>query len=89
MPLKFKKDGRIILTGKEYTAFRRQVYADQNMRCRKCGGVTSVTADPISDYSFHVHHIGGRGLGGGKRNDVLEAVEGLCGACHRRQHGQI
>lgn len=86
MSVKVTKDGRRIRTGKDYTAFRRGLWDRQAGGCDTCGRPTSLSADLISDYSFHVHHK--RGRGGGKRDDTLEACVGLCGADHRKVHGQ-
>jgi hypothetical protein len=27
-------------------------------------------------------------MGGGKRDDSFESCKGLCGLCHRKEHGQ-
>jgi 5-methylcytosine-specific restriction endonuclease McrA len=88
VPTKITKDGRTIRTGEDYTEFRRAVHFHQDGNCKRCGRFTSLTADLLADHSFHVHHVGGRGLGGSKRNDILDKVEGLCGFDHRREHGQ-
>lgn len=88
MSRKVTKDGRTILGGKDYTEFRRQVYYAQGAQCKSCSRYTFFLASMEDDYSFHVHHTNGRGMGGGKRDDTLEAVIGLCGACHRKEHGQ-
>jgi hypothetical protein len=86
--IKTTKDGRTIRTGKDYTAFRREVYEMQSGRCVRCIRTTSLEADILSDYSFHVHHRDGRGMGGSKRDDVPSKVEGLCGKDHRLEHHQ-
>jgi 5-methylcytosine-specific restriction endonuclease McrA len=82
------KDGRTIREGDSYSAFRTAVWRRQVYRCLRCGRTTFPKAALEADNSFHVHHVGGRGMGGGKRDDVFEKVEGLCGACHREAHGR-
>ncbi len=88
MPTRITKDGRTIRKGNDYTKFRRSLWELQERSCGKCGRTTFLTADLESDWSFHVHHIGGRGLGGSRRDDVVGKVIGLCGGCHRKEHGQ-
>jgi hypothetical protein len=44
--------------------------------CHRCG---RHCAYPDGD----AHHEGGRGLGGGKRDDSVEGLEWLCRMCHR------
>lgn len=87
MPIKITKDGRTIRTGRDYTKFRRELRDSQRGWCR-CGLPTSLTADLRADWSFHVHHTNGRGMGGSKRDDTLKACVGLCGKCHRKEHNQ-
>jgi hypothetical protein len=84
--IKVTKDGRTIRTGKDYTDFRSVLWHQQMGTCAECRIDTSLTADIESDYSFHVHHIGGRGLGGSKRDDVSGKCVGLCGLHHREEH---
>jgi hypothetical protein len=88
MSITVKKGGRTIRTGKDYTAFRVGLHDFQAGCCVECGIFTLLHLDPYSDRSFHVHHLAGRGLGGGKRDDSLESCTGLCGKCHRSHHGQ-
>ena len=82
------KDGRTILRGAEYTKFRVELYHYQAGHCFRCDRYTSLTVPIDYDNSFHVHHKNGRGMGGGRRDDILSAVEGLCGRCHREEHSQ-
>jgi hypothetical protein len=87
--IKTTKDGRTIREGKDYTIFRWQLWERQTVgMCARCHKGTSLSADPEDYNSFHVHHVNGRGMGGGKRDDTFEACVGLCGACHRKEHGQ-
>jgi hypothetical protein len=88
MPVKITRDGRVIRTGVEYTRFRQQLFYDQKGQCAECGRVTSLMAPLCSDWSFHVHHTRGRGMGSSKRDDTAESCVGLCGEDHRRKHGQ-
>ena len=86
--IKVTKDKRTIRTGKDYTRFRQVVYELQGAMCGQCRIFTSMGYEPEHDYSFHVHHKNGRGMGGSKRDDTFEACTGLCGSCHRKEHGQ-
>ena len=88
MSIRKTKDGRTIRTGKDYTQFRRSIWELQDGRCARTGSMTSLTAPLECAYSFHVHHIGGRGLGGSKRDDIPSKVEGLSGTEHRKEHNQ-
>src|ERR1035438_1893577 len=92
MSVKVTKDGRTIRTDVDYTAFRREVYKFQLGRCGnpgceiRVGRPTRLDAELISDYSFHLNHLHGRG--GGKRDDVMfrdgeQIVRGDCGKCHK------
>ena len=76
-------DGRTRRTGKDYSDFRKAIWAMQDYRCGICGRFVSFDAE-----FWHIHHLGGRGMGGSRRDDVPEAVMGLCTYCHRSEHGQ-
>jgi hypothetical protein len=83
----------MILTGREYTEFRFQLWSTQSGKCCECGRWTFLTRDLQWDDSFHVAHRGSRGMGSAIRDDVLgpnrgQVQGGLCGQCHRKQHGQ-
>jgi hypothetical protein len=82
------QDGRTIRSGEDYTAFRREVFDLQNGLCIRCESSVLFDLDPALPNSFHLHHKHGRGLGGGKRDDKVKTTEGLCGDCHRADHGQ-
>lgn len=88
MPIKVTKDGRTIRAGRDYSQLRRDLHFQQDARCVRCKRFTFLTAYIEQDNSFHVHHTNGRGMGGSKRDDTLEACEGLCGKCHRKEHHQ-
>lgn len=81
-------DGRTILSDKDYAVFRKSLYAYQAGMCAECDRFTQLEADIECDWSFHVHHKNGRGLGGSKRDDTINSCLGLCGKCHRVSHGQ-
>jgi len=82
MSIRVTKDGRTI------TGFRNALWFLQKYRCFDCGRMTSYTVELFFPESFHVHHKNGRGMGGGKRDDSFESCKGLCGLCHRKEHGQ-
>lgn len=86
--IRLTKDGRTILSGKHYTAFRHELWESQEKLCFRCGRRTELTAELYQANSFHVHHTAGRGMGGGKRSDTFAACQGLCGGCHRKEHNQ-
>lgn len=75
------KDGRRILSGTHYTAFRHVIYD-------RCIGACELCTAGIRFEEMEVHHVKGRGLGGSKRDDVPEAVLGICVPCHRARHNQ-
>lgn len=75
------KDGRTILTGIHYTEFRRAIYERAGQQCELCGkGLFYATME--------LHHRNGRGMGGGKRDDIPDEVLGICLGCHRAEHNQ-
>lgn len=75
------KDGRRILSGTHYTAFRKAIYD-------RCIGVCELCTAGIRFEDMEVHHKNGRGMGGSKRDDVPEAVLGICIPCHQARHNQ-
>jgi hypothetical protein len=86
--IKTTKDGRTILSGKDYTRFRSQLHEQSYGLCTQCHRRTLLTSPLDYDNSFHTHHKNGRGMGGSKRDDTVHSCEGLCGKCHREEHGQ-
>jgi hypothetical protein len=86
MAIKIQKDGRRILTGRDYTEFRSDMWMRQAGLCNDCGRRTSLLADVDLDFSFHVHHKNGRGMGGGRRDDTFASCVGLCRVCHEKRH---
>lgn len=85
--IRHPKDGRTILTGKDYTAFRERVWLRDQGKCVRCRRRVSLTLWG-NDSDLHVHHKHGRGMGGGRRDDTLEECESLCARCHREEHHQ-
>lgn len=82
------KDGRTKRTGKDYTAFRYELWLSQEKKCIDCGRLTNLQSDLHSDDSFHTDQTAGRGMGGAKRDDTFLACKGKCGRCHRIKHHQ-
>jgi len=87
------KDGRTILTGKDYGLFRMELCRSQGGRCITCHGPADYMLPLESDYSFHVAHRGSRGMGRAIQDDVVglkrgQVEGGKCGKCHRIEHGQ-
>lgn len=82
MAVKVKKDGRTILTGRDYTAHKMKVWEAQGRRC----------AGPCGCYLpfqyAELDHAAGRGMGGSKRDDLAEGNTVKCSNCHRLRHYQ-
>lgn len=72
------KDGRLIESPRQYRATKRAMWESQRGHCAKCNAFM-----PTPAYG-HRHHPGGRGLGGGKRDDAR--TELLCINCHLNEH---
>lgn len=70
------KDGRVILGPMDYRNHKRLVWFSQHGRCAEC-------ALPVGFSESEFHHEIGRGMGGGKRNDLDPENRVLCKACHR------
>jgi len=77
------KDGRVIESLKQYRKTKQQMWRDQNGICGKTGCGKFL---PSPAYG-HRHHIHGRGLGGGKRDD--SKTELICIDCHKAIHTGI
>ena len=93
MSIKKKRDGRTIRKGVDYSNFRRDIWEIQEGRCMLCDRRTHLLVPIEADYSFHLHHLGSRGMGSAIRDDVLgtkrgQVGGGLCGKCHREGHHQ-
>lgn len=90
------RDGREILSGAAKRARWLAVYNLDGGRCRRCGR----RLDPPYTNSVdgaEVHHVEGRGMGGGKRDDRIfidgkRNLETLCPGpigCHRKAGPQL
>lgn len=75
------KDGRLKESAYQYRKTKRAIWEGQGRKCAECG-------DFIPSPAFgDRHHEGGRGLGGGKRDDRKTVV--LCRAkCHKKYDPQ-
>lgn len=81
MAIKTYRDGRVKLTGQDYTAHKMKVWESQGRMCASCGLYVS-----FSQAEFD-HHAG-RGMGGGKRNDTDERNTVKHRWCHSLRHYQ-
>ena len=70
------------LKGQALLELRADCYRRDFGICRKCGKCTNWDASQESDNSYHMSHIRAKRIG----LDILENVETLCGACHRKFH---
>lgn len=61
-------------------AIINEALLDEYRACRTCWWCGKSVA------SCHVHHLTGRGMGGGLRFDVRENLAALCFACHGSHH---
>lgn len=77
-PTRVTHDGREILSKEDWDRRRYEVWERQNGICAnvECGKYI-----PFGLW-WHTHHKKARGLGGSKRDDRLENLEGLCASCH-------
>lgn len=82
-----KKDGRTILSGKDYTSLRNRVYLRDRGRCQVCGIRTCIEQTGRDD-DMHLAHLIPRRMGGGSRDDTMENTVTKCAACHRKEHNQ-
>lgn len=76
MATKRYRDGRVKLTGRNYVTLRLRKWAQQNWKCANC-------KREMNFEEMELHHKNGRGMMGSKRDDTLEATEGLCKKCHK------
>ncbi len=80
MAVKIKKDGRTILSGKNYTDHKIEVWESQERKCSDCGRYLSFD-------SAEFHHYASRGMGGCFRDDLDHRNRVLCGGpmgCHEK-----
>lgn len=80
MAVKTTRDGRLIYDRYSYRKLREQKYKEQSESCAACGEFTEF-------WNWELHHVDGRGLGGGRRDD--SRVIGLCSQCHQRQDKKV
>jgi hypothetical protein len=73
--------GRVVLSPWFYRKAKHEAWRKQNYCCAWCEGEI-----PELEES-HFHHPGGRGMGGGKRDDGKAVV--VCIPCHLEEHGQF
>lgn len=74
------KGGRLVESLRDYSKTKRAMWQKQNQRCgkRACNNFMPTPA------WGHRHHPGGRGLGGGKRDDSKTVL--WCVYCHEKEH---
>lgn len=77
------KDGRLIETRTQYLTSKHSMWKKQHQRCGKEGCDNFM---PTPAYG-HRHHPGGRGLGGGKRDDSKTVL--WCIPCYESEHEQL
>lgn len=66
--------GRVVLSGHRYSRMKGQRWEQQGQCCAKCFRPLVAASDG------HFHHVHGRGIGGGKRDDRDGQI--LCVDCH-------
>lgn len=75
------KDGRLVESPYRYRKTKRQIWESQGRKCAECGKFLPTPA------FGHRHHVDGRGIGGGKRDDAKTVV--LCiEPCHEKYKPQ-
>lgn len=78
------KDGRLIEKPHEYSRTKHRMWDEQHGRCaREKDGKTCGRFMPTPAYG-HRHHVNGRGIGGGKRDDRETVL--ICIECHQEEH---
>lgn len=78
MAKKLTHDGRVLLSGKDYTANKIEFWSHQGERCAGCGR-------RMDWREMHFHHFRGRGIGGSKRDDSDPRNQVLCPPCHAKE----
>lgn len=76
--VKITKDGRVIESPHRYNITKEQMWARQNGCCSNCGRYEGYAKN------MHRHHLGGRGMGGSKRDDSKTVL--WCERCHVEEH---
>lgn len=77
LPCHRKRDGSIVFSGKNYTAYKKLLWERQEKRCRIC---SMYLPWPQAE----LDHLGGRGMAGGKRDD--RNVRVVHHDCHSEYH---
>jgi hypothetical protein len=78
------KDGRLVESPSRYSQTKQAMWRKQNQRCvnlksgKECGKFMPTPA------WGHRHHLNGRGIGGGKRDDAETIL--ICIECHLEAH---
>lgn len=67
--------GRLVLNSYRYSQMKGQVWEQQGKCCANCFRPLAAAGDG------HFHHVHGRGIGGGKRDDRDGLI--LCVDCHQ------
>lgn len=86
MAIEFYKDGRVKLTGYHYRLLRHKKWLQQDLKCGETDAIKKGRPGCGREITFdemELHHKNGRGMMGSKRDDTLEATEGLCKKCHK------
>jgi hypothetical protein len=76
--------GRVICRGSDMQGLRERVGRREGEICQRCEAWCPVYP-PEGFQPGEMHHVFGRGMGGGKRNDIAAEQEWLCGGpagCH-------
>jgi hypothetical protein len=82
--LPFPKPGDVGKT--KVVKLSKVAYATQRRRRWEMQSRACICGKGISLDQGELHHEDGRGLGGGKRNDLRTVM--LCQDCHRKKHNQ-
>ena len=75
------KDGRLILTGRDWTEQKRRRWKLDNESCVGCG-------NEMPFENTDCHHKRSRGMNGCYRDDNIDNLETKCGevwGCHRKE----
>jgi hypothetical protein len=73
--------GRVLCKGQDMTDLREQVGKRESEICQHCEEWAQLYP-PDGHEPGEMHHIHGRGMGGGKRDDLAQDMEWLCKKCH-------
>lgn len=78
--------GRVICRGADMEYLRERVGRREGEICQmpNCQAFAPIYP-PEGTPAGELHHIYGRGMGGGKRDDRAELCEWLCGGCHKKR----